>query len=70
MSYQIVTVYAGQRIAEESGVPFLREARELAEGLWRDAPLQIVNERSGALESTFDGARWRYGDGQIVGVAE
>lgn len=70
MSYQIVTVYAGQRIAEESRVPFLREARELAEDLWRDAPLQIVSERTGVLEATFDGARWRYGDGQIVGVAE
>lgn len=70
MSYQLVTVYAGQRIAEDSGIPFYSEARELAEDLWRDAPLQIVNERTGVLEATFDGDRWRQGDRQVVGVAE
>lgn len=64
MSYQVITTYAGQRILDEAGIPDLADAKSVAEDLWRDAPIEIVNEHTGHLHSTYDGKSWhRYGAG-------
>ena len=70
MPFQLVACYAGQRIAEATAVPTLREARELAAEIWRRVPLEIVHERTGRLVARYHGRWRRVHDGPIVGVAE
>jgi hypothetical protein len=57
--YQVVTVYAGQRILHERGFRSVVDAAETAEGVFQDAPVEVVDERTGLLKGTVTERGWR-----------
>ncbi len=72
MNYQLVTLYAGQRI-HAGYAETMNEARDLLDELWVDAPMEVIHFRTGRVSATFygDPPRWkRTPHGPIVGVVE
>lgn len=57
LMFQVVTVYAGQRIVSEA-FPSKADARNHAEAIFADAPVEVVDERTGRLVGTMTDRGW------------
>jgi len=56
--FQVVTVYAGQRILSER-FDTKADARSHAEDIFRDAPVEVVNELTGRLVGAVNDRGWK-----------